>query len=137
MGAFSKSGHSPQMGHWPNGVIHHEWGHWPNGVIHEWGHWLLFTSAPCAHQTKKERLQEVHVCVGEAGQQLLLVHGAARAQVTCLCGLTIKTKLSDCYASEVTKMNSLHFTYVGQPDQSIVAPNKKVILRDRRRHEPW
>ena len=63
--------------------------------------------APCAHQTKKDRLQEVHVCGGEAGQQMLLVQEAASAQLTCLCGLTIKKKLSDCYASEVKKSFSV------------------------------
>ena len=48
--------------------------------------------APCAHQTKKDRLQEVHVCGGEAGQQMLLVQEAASAQLSCLCGLMIKRK---------------------------------------------
>ena len=42
---------------------------------------------------KKDRLQEVHVCGGEAGQQMLLVQEAASAQLTCLCGLTIKKVL--------------------------------------------
>ena len=57
--------------------------------------------APYAHQTKKDRLQEVHVCGGEAGQQMLLVQEAASAQLTCLCGLTIKN------ASEVKKSFSV------------------------------
>ena len=57
-----------------------KWGHSQIWALAEWGHSqmgafsLLFTSAPCAHQTKKERLQEVYVCGGEAGQQLLLVY---------------------------------------------------------------
>ena len=72
-------------------------------AYHGWGHWLMH--APCAHQTKKDRLQEVHVCGGEAGQQMLLVQEAASAQLTCLCGLTIKKRLSDCYASEVKKIS--------------------------------
>ena len=41
----------------------------------------------------KDRLQEVHVCGGEAGQQIMLVQEAGSAQLTCLCGLMIKKNL--------------------------------------------
>ena len=44
-------------------------------AYHGWGHWLMH--APCAHQTKKDRLQEVHVCGGEAGQQMLVQEAAS------------------------------------------------------------
>ena len=110
-------GHS-QMGHWLNDIIY-QWGisqmgSFMNGALAKWGHsqvsmveWsdllmhnslkfscLLFTSASCTHQTKKETAGSA--CVWRRSRSAAAagrLHEAAREQFTHLCGLTIKTKL--------------------------------------------
>ena len=95
-GALIKWGHSC-MGHWLKQVIH-KWAlvEWSDLLMHNSLKFscLLFTSVSCAHQTKKEAAGRACVwrrswSAAAAGR----LHEAATAQLTHLCGLTIKTKL--------------------------------------------